>query len=210
MERNYCIPANYLESGYLLNGRFPMRNAIEAVILFFVGLGVCNALPIPHNLEEGATYYVLIIMPMVMIGASGIQGEPLSIYLMNAYKWYKAKKPYFFNHHGKAYRVSAAQLILDEPSMRDVLADKLSQFRKAISSPRVEYVEGENFVFAEDPELEALAEAEERLNEKEMSDIEQERKNAAESRSEPSGDEKNIDLNDIMDNILLQDIEGGA
>lgn len=223
MLRTYNIPANYLDSGYVLNGRFPIRNGVEAVVLGFAGYFICSLLPIPHLPDswDGITYYMLIMLPLMMLGAIGIAGDPLSVFIMDAIRWRKNRKPYFYNHNGCAFRISAAQLMIEEPSMKDALANKLDAMRRKIKGPEIQYVEGQNFRFAVDPELEALRDAEERMREAEREAMEREAAEqqaiaaAAAELAEKLAKEQEkkssaLDLDDIMDNIVLHDISDGG
>lgn len=223
MQRTYNIPANYLDSGYVLNGRFPIRNGIEAVILGFAGYFICSLLPIPHFPEswDGITYYTLIILPLMMLGAVGIAGDPVSVFIMDAIRWRKERKPYFYNRNGCAFRISAAQLMIEEPSIKDALANKLDAMRRKIKGPAIEYVEGQNFQFAVDPELEALRDAEERMREEEREAREREEAErqaaaaaaaelAAKLAKEQEQKSSALDLDDIMENIVLHDISDGG
>lgn len=223
MQRTYNIPANYLDSGYVLNGRFPIRNGVEAVVLGFVGYFICSLLPIPHFPDswDGITYYMLIILPLMMLGAIGIAGDPLSVFIMDAIRWRKERKPYFYNHHGGAFRISAAQLLIEEPTLKDALASKLDAMRSKIKGPAIQYVEGQNFQFAADPELEALRDAEERLREAEQEAMEREEADrqavataaaelAAKLAKEQEQKSSALNLDDIMNNIVLHDISDGG
>lgn len=208
MERTYIIPANYLDSGYILNGRFAVRNAIEAIILGIIGFIICSLLPIPHN-WDGITYYILIIVPLMMLGAVGIQEGPLSVFLFDAYKWLKNKHPYFYNAHGTAYHLSSAQISINEPNMRDMLMDKLDQVRQSMKAPKIEYIEGENFQFANDPELEALRDAEQRLMEQANPDASG-ANTAALAGTEAVTHRDSLDIDEIIDGIVIHDLDNGG
>lgn len=223
MKRKYKIPANYLDSGYVLNGRFPIRNGIEAVILGLAGFYICSILPIPHFPDswDGITWYVLIILPLMMIGAVGVSGYPLSVFILNVLHWRKNRKPYFYNHNGKAFRISAAQLMVQEPSLKNLLMDKLDQIRYTIKGPSIEYIEGKNFEFSADPSLEALQDAEDRILEKQKEEEEKERERvaaietaaaelAAKLEAERFSKSASLNMDDIMDNIVLHEIPTGG
>ena len=208
MDKTYNIPSNYLESGYWLNGRVSKRKLIEACILGVFGYFLCTILPIPHNFEEGITAYILIIAPLFMIGFVGIQDQPVSIFIRDVYRWNKQRKPYFFNNHGIAYSISAAQLMQEEESLRDIISDKIAAFRRSLKTPEIQYIEGENFEFAQDPETLALQEAEDRLREEREEAKEKIIKKDTAASSNKSTN-TTLDLDDIVGNIVLQDIDNG-
>lgn len=161
----FFIPNNYLDSGTVANGRFALRNAAEGVAMAIAGYFICNMLPITHGFD-GISTYIFVCGPLLMLGAAGINGEPVSQFFFNMYRWKKRKNPCFYNGSGRAYNTSAAELLINEPTLRDIVADKVQQLRASMRTPAVEYVEGKNYQFSADPELEALEAADERKQQK--------------------------------------------
>lgn len=163
MERRiYRIPTNYRDSGYIFNGQIAKRNAVDAAVLGFIGYMIANLLPLQG--EMALSGYVLFIGLFAMIGIVGFQQIPISVYLADMIQWRKRrKKPYFYNDNGGAYTVSAADLLINEPQLRDILANAIDSVRNSMAAKRPEYIEGETFEFMVDPELEALQAAQERM-----------------------------------------------
>ena len=91
--------------------------------------------------------------------------------------------------------------MLTEPQLRNRLADALDKMKESMASRRTEYIEGETFQFAEDPELEALRFAEEQLQE---SIPEPDVPEPTDEKPEPP---REVDFNQICENIVLRDIE---
>lgn len=199
--RTYFIPTNFKDPGYIFNGMIAVRNAIDGIVFAFLGLIIASLLP--FNKDGAISGYILIIGLFAMIGFAGIQGIPVSVYLSNAIRWQSRKKPYLYNHHGTSFSMTAAEVMLSEPQLRNKLADALDKMKESMASRKVEYIEGETFQFAEDPELETLRFADEQLHEetepiqKEVPDIQQ----------KPATEEVNFDF--IHDSIVLRDIEEG-
>lgn len=166
MERRiYRIPTNYKDSGYIFNGQIAKRNAIDAVVLGLIGFLIARMFPVSG--EAALTVYILFIGLLGMIGIVGFKQIPISVYVVDMLHWRKRKKkPYFYNDKGGAYTVSAADLLINEPQLRDMLADAIDSVRNSLASKRPSYIEGETFEFALDPELEALKAAQERMIEK--------------------------------------------
>lgn len=170
MKKRFIIPANFMETGYLMNGAVPARNAVEAVILGLVGYFICQMLPIPEG-TDAITYYILIIAPFALAGLYGVQGDPLSVFIMDYFKWRKRRKPSFYNEHSEAYTQEAADLLMDTPQFRDMLADVLDKVRTKFAEEDIDYVEGKTFEFASDPEQEALKEAQNEITAKREAEL---------------------------------------
>lgn len=205
-ENEFYIPANYLDSGYILNGRFAKRNALEAVILGIAGFFTLRLFGVPCTIDN-ISIYIFVICPLMLVGASGIQGDPVSEYMLNAYRWLRHRIPYIYNPHVTAYRYSPAQLVLDQPNLRDVLSNKINGMRNNMSSKKTNFQEGVNFEFASDPEVEALREAEERyLREEEERHAEE--ANLSHNETGALTDVgSGLNVADIADGILLPDYE---
>ena len=163
MARTYQIPTNFQESGYAFNGMIAIRNLVDAVALGCIGLFVASFFPFEGYSKLSG--YILIGGLFSLGGITGINGVPLSTYLMDLYHWNKRRKPYLYNSHGGVYTISAADLMLSEPQLRDALADAIDSIKESMSRGQTDYIEGETFEFAVDPELVALKDAEERQSE---------------------------------------------
>lgn len=200
----YHIPTNFKDAGYVFNGMIAVRNAIDAVVFALIGFLIASLLPFS---DDGAlSGYILIIGLFALIGFSGIRGIPVSVFLVDAIRWRNRRKPYLYNHHGTSFSMTAAEVMLTEPQLRNKIADALDKMKDSMASKRMEYIEGETFQFAEDPELEALRYAEEQLQEGAIT--EKEVPDNLTENEEPQ-EKKDLDFNKIYDNIVLQDIEDG-
>lgn len=223
MQRPYYIPSNFLESGYVLNGAVAIRNFVEGCVLAFLGFLVCKLLNLPSGVDA-ITWYIMLMFPPFMIGVYGVSGDPLSVFLMDVYNWRKRRRPYLYNNHNEAFSISAADLMLEEPQLRDMIADTIDRVRKNMAGEDIDYIEGETFKFAVDPEQEALRDAEERKAEEaaEAQDaLEQKSAEVKEAASRlkkakggkaPNPDSEkasvagSLDVADIVNNIHLQDV----
>ena len=202
----YRIPTNFKDSGHVFNGMIPTRNAIDAGWLAILGFVIASILPFSEG--NKLTGYVFCIAGLGMVGIIGIQEVPVSTYLFDLYKWSRRRKPHLYNNHGGSYSVTAADVMLSTPGFRDTLADAIEKVRDSMRSKKPEYIEGETFQFAVDPELEELEEAE-----RQMYGTRHEQSDAApttdstDSTEYTQSDGKPFDFNDIARNIVLHDIE---
>lgn len=199
----YRIPANFRDGGYILNGMIAKRNAVDAVILGAIGAIIVWALPI--NKDAELSMYILFVGLFAMIGISGIKGVPVSTYLIDAYHWRKRRKmPYLYNTHSGAYSVSAADLMLSETSLRDTVSGVLDKIKDSMQSDKPDYIEGETFEFAADPELEMLRYAHEK-NEEEKEKSQNTAPSNEPDQTENTPAVREIDISDIIDNLMLTD-----
>lgn len=202
----YSIPSNYKDSGYIANGMIEARKAIDAAWLGVIGF--CIAKLIPFSEGSALTGYILLIGLFAIIGLIGINDIPVSTFLADSIKWSKRRDPYIYNTHGRAYAVTAADVMLNTPGFRDALADALDKAREAMQPKHMDYIEGETFRFADDPDLEELSDAEERkreLQEDAAKEISLPVPEAAEQPAPKNND--TLDFQSIADNIVLHNID---
>lgn len=208
-QKIYNIPVNFRDSGKIMNGMISTRNAIDAAVLALFGAFIASLLPVEGT--GAISTYILLMGGFGMFGIIGIKGDPLSVYVADILRWRKRRKPFLYNTHSGAYSMSAADLMLSEKQFRDMLADTIDELKNSMTKKAPEYVEGQNFEFAADPELEALKDAEaerqenaEKLQQEDQSDAE----TPAAHKDEQNTNELNID--GILGNIVLSDVEKGG
>lgn len=210
----YHIPTNFKDTGYVFKGMIATRNFIDGLILGLIGFLIASALPIKQGSRLSG--YIFIVGFMVMLGISGIQGIPVSSYLFDFIQWIRRKKPYLYNNHGASFNVTAAQVMMSEPQLRNTIADTIDRIKENMASRHMEYIEGETFQFAEDPELEALRFASEQDDDKTqdkttgttvpVKEPEPVSKPVATVQMEEEGDElEDIDFSQLIDDLMLQE-----
>lgn len=208
----YFIPINYKETGYIFNGMISKRNAIDGAALGIIAFIICQILPIPK--DNALSIYIVLIGISVAIGITGINQIPISEYILIFLQWRKRKKFYLFNAHGGVFTISAAELIIDQPQLRDNLANALDTLRAAIRTQTPELIEGNTFEFVTDPHLEALLAAQKK-KETEQESASNSKNSSEQKPTKPESQIPNptmhnsVDFEDMMQNIVLNDIEGG-
>lgn len=81
----YTIPPNFIEGGTLFGGMFKIRNVIEAgIIAFAVGMPVFS---IDISLTARIIILCLTALPLGLFALMGVNGEPLSSYIIAFFKW---------------------------------------------------------------------------------------------------------------------------
>ena len=81
----YTIPPNFIEGGTLFGGMFKIRNVIEAGILA-VSVGV-PVFSIDISLTARIIILCLTALPLGLFALMGVNGEPLSSYIIAFFKW---------------------------------------------------------------------------------------------------------------------------
>lgn len=126
MENKYFIPLNYRDGGTALNGMATKRNIAEGIVLALAGILLVRLLPIPS--DSRLTAYVFVGGFGFFAGVVGVSGDPLSVFVRDAFNWTKRKRPCIYNNHGEAFTTTAADLMLSQPQFRDKLADAIDKF----------------------------------------------------------------------------------
>ncbi len=86
----YMIPQNFVDTGTIFGGTIKLRNAIEAGIIVFV-LGY-----LVFNLTITLYYKIIVscltILPGTLVAIIGINGESLSAFIINFFKFLRSKR----------------------------------------------------------------------------------------------------------------------
>ncbi len=90
-ENVYIIPANFTDSGRVLNGLFETRNVVEAVIVALV-LGFPIVKLLSFSLMVKVIMCVLLVLPVVVFALIGIDGDSLSQYILRLIRHKNEKK----------------------------------------------------------------------------------------------------------------------
>lgn len=81
----YYIPGNFLTSGRLFGGMIRVRNAIEAcALVLLTGLPIIN---LGISLTARVIILCLITLPLGVFGVVGIEGDSLSEFVINWFRW---------------------------------------------------------------------------------------------------------------------------
>lgn len=202
----YRIPANFKDTGRIMNGMIAIRNAIDAVWLGAIGFTIAGFIS-PEG-KNSISVYILFAGLFCILGLFGINDVPVSTFLADFFSWRSRRSPYIYNTHGRAYTVTAADVMLNTPGLSDALADMLDKVKLSMQSKRIDYIEGETFQFADDPDLEALSEAEERMSEEQEDQPRKSKKREKEqNKVQEDIPTEVLDFQSIAENIVLHDID---
>ena len=152
MARTYSIPDNFIEGGRLFGGVIKTRNFIEAVILGGAG-GLLSMMIPASSLQTRITIFMFLAAPGFLLGLFGVNNDPLSTFLLSAYKWHKAKKIMLYNGNAKGRNDDIVERMLAQKTPQEILAKKITDMKEKRSSELEYLLEGVDFVFEEDEEL---------------------------------------------------------
>lgn len=198
----YIIPDNFIKTGYVLNGNVKSRHLVEGILLALAVALLCWNLPI-QSFSTKLSATLTISMPFLLLGVVGINGDPLSVFLLTALRWYEGKRIMLFNGNATPHDVRAIDVTIAQTTAQSKLRGAMSGLsaNRDKDKEQAVLVEGEDFIFEEDADLKRLlsqtetpidkrtqklaAKAADKLRRKEEKQARKKKKNDA-----PAGDEK--------------------
>lgn len=152
--REYHIPMNFIDESRIINGMFKTRNFVEGCVLAgAVGIPCWTFINAPFEVK--ISIVVGLVLPFLLIGISGINGDPVSTFIRNAFAWARSRGTMLYNNETRALAQAPIKVMMDEEGMNDKILDFVDSMRQKTAKKRSEtpLVEGEDFVFAEDKSL---------------------------------------------------------
>lgn len=157
VRQRYFIPDNFIEEGHVFLGKFKLRYFVEAIL--FSGVFALVALLIVFNLSVSFQARVAIIIAFVIppfcLGIIGYNGDPLSVALKSALSWNKNKAIMLYNPHPRLLAEDPMKACLESERAKDKLVELYDAFqaRRNEGKANIKMVEGEDFTFASDPDI---------------------------------------------------------
>lgn len=149
----YTIPDNFIKDGYIANGNIRFRNAVEAALLTGVTALILWSLPI-QDWTIRLTTTVTFSTPMLIIGIIGVNGDPLSVFLRNAWHWFQSKRVLLYNGKIATVHTRPVESALNKELPRDKIVYALGNMKKSREPDSHDIlVEGRDFVFSDDDEF---------------------------------------------------------
>lgn len=81
----YRIPANFTDAGRIF-GQFPIRNAVEAVLLAAPPALLCFFY-LPFSLTVNLICALTAAVPLMGFAVSGVNDDPLTVHLYHLFAW---------------------------------------------------------------------------------------------------------------------------
>lgn len=153
--REYLIPDNFIDESRIVNGIFKTRNFAEGVIMALAVALLANMIP-TQSFETKVSVLVFACTPFFLLGIQGINGDTVSTFLRNALSWGKTKGIMLYNSQARALAQSPLDNMMEEEQLGDKVLDILDGIREKqrTRNGRHQLVEGQDFVFARDADLE--------------------------------------------------------
>lgn len=151
MNNRYFFPQSYATSTHLFNGMVDLRHAIDAGVLALIGFILCRILRLSN-----ISAYILICVPLALLGLHGILGDSVSTTIFNAIRWKRNKTPFLYANHNRAYDFSIFDIYSERKSLRDRASEMYLNYKKKHEAADLTYTAGVDFTFAEDPDQETL------------------------------------------------------
>lgn len=149
----YTIPENFIDEGRMVRGMFRTRYFLEGLAMALVVALIISFFPL-NGLKEKITAYTLGCSPFLMLGITGIGGDPVFVFVKNCFTWLKQKGIYFYNGAARALASSPVENMMENEDARAKLNEYVERMRKKREESRtLDLVEGVDFEFAEDKDL---------------------------------------------------------
>ena len=149
----YSIPANYIDSGRILNGMLKTRNAIEAAIVVFFGFVLLSLIPYSSSSVK-LTVMTAILGPICIFFIIGVNDGPASSFLHSIIHWRFKRGIMKFNDDADPLKTTALNAMSMRRTPADVLAKSIKEWKEkqVIKQLQVE----EDITFLKDPHVESI------------------------------------------------------
>ena len=154
----YYIPENFLGESRILNGQIRTRYLIDSIALSIIFAAVI-ALPLllfvlnDASFNVKVTLLVIIIAPGFLAGQIGYNGDPISVFLINFFKWRKQRQVRIYNENPRMLGTDPVKALYEQNKGMDKIVSfvQTTQQKRIDKKNAEQYVEGETFEFQYDP-----------------------------------------------------------
>lgn len=130
---------------------FRMRNVIEGAVMGGIMALIALALPI-REMGTRISVVTLFAAPFVILGAVGVNGDPVSGFLRNVYRWRKKREVLLYNGSTRFLGESPVDIAMEQKDLHDRIVEIMDERRRHVSESESgkTMIEGVDFEFAED------------------------------------------------------------
>ena len=147
----YYIPDNFREEGRIFQGSVKIRNLLQGAVLA-LPFGIIGW-KLGNTLASRISIALFAAGPIVCAGIMGYNDDPLFSVIGYVRNWLKTRTVRKYNPNPAPFYVSPVEAIFAEEPTKDKLVGRYEDWQKQKMEERLneEMVEGETFVFADDP-----------------------------------------------------------
>lgn len=130
---------------------FRMRNVMEGAVMGGIMALIALALPI-QEMGTRISVVTLFAAPFVILGAVGVNGDPVSGFLRNVYRWRKKREVLLYNGSTRFLGESPVDIAMEQKDLHDRIVEIMDERRRHVSESESgkTMIEGVDFEFAED------------------------------------------------------------
>ena len=164
----YYIPENFVGESRLFQGRLSTRRLIDAGVVLFLLLII--ALPLSkavtclfiQNSNDSQTILsiqvfiiVFLCAPGTLLSYIGYNDDPSSVFVKNYCNWCKTKETRIYNENPRLLGTDPVKVMYESNQNMDNLISKFEEKQRSKMERKLneEYIEGETFEFAYDPNI---------------------------------------------------------
>ncbi len=153
--KRYIIPDNIVDGGRFMG--FKKRFIAEGVLLGLLMGAVTLFIPFP-SLTAHISAFIVFAAPCLFLGAVGINGDPVSRFISLSITWFKRRGILLYNSTAQFLEESPVDAAMETEGLRDRIVQILDdrKQKKLEENMKKSFVEGIDFKFAPDKDLEGL------------------------------------------------------
>lgn len=150
--KSYLIPYNFIDESKMFGGMVKTRNFVEGCIC-----GAIASIPVfivPYiGLKARIIMFIVLVMPALVFGIIGINGDPISKFILYYIKFRKAKRIVSFNNRVKLHERGDVDALGEQELPRDKLLKLLNNLgARREKAEENEINDAEDFIFDDDLE----------------------------------------------------------
>lgn len=151
--RSYPIPFNFIDEGKILGGMVKTRNFIEGCVCAAIASIPVFIIPL-ISFKVRLVLFIILVVPALVFGCIGINGDPISKFILYYIKYKKSRRVVSFNNKVKLHERIDVDAALSEVELpRDKLFKILNNLGvRREKAEEQEIMDAEDFMFDDDLE----------------------------------------------------------
>mgnify|MGYP000885822168 CR=1 FL=1 len=150
--KTYPIPYNFIDESKMFGGMVKTRNFVEGCICAFIASLPVFAIPF-ISFNARVILFIIFVVPALVFGIIGINGDPISKFIVYYIKFRKSRRIVSFNNKVKLHE----RIDVDALSETELPRDKIIKLLNNLGARREkakeeEITDAEDFIFDDDLE----------------------------------------------------------